>query len=70
MYRIKEKQRWNIFKFTMGKSSEDYLKSVFYVQYKYKYIPFWITITSSFDSESQAENHIKLKLKVYSEVSK
>ena len=66
-YRIKSKQRWGIGRImAFGSSSEDYGSSKYYIQAKYKYLPFWITITSSFDNLSQAEENIKLKLKEYS----
>lgn len=64
-YRIKSRQKFGLNHFTMGIHSEFYKKSRYYVQCKYKCIPFWITIGSYFDSLEQAEEHIKLKLKEY-----
>ena len=63
-YRIKAKQVFTIGKIMMGRLSESHKKSKYYVQYKYKFLPFFITITSSFDTKEQAEEHIKLKLEV------
>lgn len=39
--------------------------SKYIVQVRYKYIPFWISITRSFNELKQAEEHIILKLKEY-----
>lgn len=60
-YRIKSKQ------FFFAFISSKYEKTVYQVQVKYPYVPFWITITRRFNSFNQAEEHIKLKLKVYNE---
>ncbi len=59
-YRIKASQFFSFF----GLSSE-YQNSVYRVQIKYKYFPFWITITRRFNHLAQAEEHINLKLKEY-----
>lgn len=63
MYRIKTKQSSGLNHFFFGQSSEQYKKSVYYVQYKFKYFG-WITISKAFDSLEQAKEHIKLKLEV------
>lgn len=63
MYRIKTKQSSGLNHFTMGIYSEQYKKSVYYVQYKFKYFG-WVTISKAFDSLEQAREHIKLKLEV------
>lgn len=64
-YRIKEKQKSSLNKLFFGNYSENFKQSIFYVQCKYKYFPVWITITTAFDTEQQAKNHIKLKQEVY-----
>ena len=64
MYRIKTRQRYNFDRFLYKSLSEDYGKSYYYVQYKYKLIPFWITITTAFDSVKQAQEHIDLKTNI------
>ena len=58
-YRIKSKQF-----FSLWVSSSDE-KSVYVVQCKYKYLPFWVNITRRFNNLTQAEEHIRLKLKEY-----
>lgn len=40
-------------------------KSKYKVQAKYKWLPFWVSITTSFMYKAQAQEHIELKLKVY-----
>ncbi len=65
MYRIREKQCFNWDRwFVMRRDSDSFGKSKFYVQYKCSWLFFWVTITSAFDSQEQAENYIKLILDV------
>lgn len=61
MYRIKSKQKFGFNHFTMGIYSDQYKKSIYYIQYKFKWFG-WITISKAFDSLEQAKEHIKLKL--------
>lgn len=58
-YRIKSRQFFNFGLFS------DYCESVYIVQCKYKYLPFWISISRRFNKLNQAEEHIKLKLKEF-----
>lgn len=57
-YRIKSKQRRKL----LNAEHEDYDQTYYYVQYKlFDFL--WITITTSFTTLKQAEEHITLKLK-------
>ena len=58
-YRIKSKQFFSLW------VSSNCENSVYVVQCKYKYLPFWINVTRGFNKLTQAEEHIRLKLKEY-----